>query len=237
MTDGGFKMAPGAREYNPAGRNSRSVWTIEQETLDPSLPPEKPRGPDGRRQTHVEGRDGSAQHRSGERWPNEGGPNARSVWTIATQPYPEAHFATFPSELARRCILAGTSERGCCPECGAPWVRKVEHVADRPNNRAGRAASEQRRRLGKTSCMRTGTLPVVETIGWESTCGHGNVDASPTRWGPAHPVPCTVLDPFAGSGTVGHVARQHGRSSILIELSETYCELIAKRTQQQSLLA
>ena len=34
--------------------------------------------------------------------------NARSVWTIATQPYPQAHFATFPVELARRCILAGS---------------------------------------------------------------------------------------------------------------------------------
>ena len=35
------------------------------------------------------------------------GANARTVWTIATQPYPEAHFATFPPALARRCILAG----------------------------------------------------------------------------------------------------------------------------------
>lgn len=35
--------------------------------------------------------------------------NARSVWTIATQPYPEAHFATFPEELARRCIVAGSA--------------------------------------------------------------------------------------------------------------------------------
>ena len=34
--------------------------------------------------------------------------NARTVWTIATQPYPEAHFATFPEELARRCVVAGT---------------------------------------------------------------------------------------------------------------------------------
>jgi DNA modification methylase len=37
-----------------------------------------------------------------------GGANARSVWTIAPQCYPEAHFATFPEELARRCILAGS---------------------------------------------------------------------------------------------------------------------------------
>ncbi len=34
--------------------------------------------------------------------------NARTVWTIATSPYPEAHFATFPPELPRRCILAGS---------------------------------------------------------------------------------------------------------------------------------
>lgn len=36
--------------------------------------------------------------------------NARTVWTINPQPYPEAHFATFPEELARRCILAGSRE-------------------------------------------------------------------------------------------------------------------------------
>lgn len=36
------------------------------------------------------------------------GANARSVWEIAPQNYPEAHFATFPEELARRCILAGS---------------------------------------------------------------------------------------------------------------------------------
>jgi site-specific DNA-methyltransferase (adenine-specific) len=34
--------------------------------------------------------------------------NCRSVWTIATQPYRGAHFATFPPELAERCIKAGS---------------------------------------------------------------------------------------------------------------------------------
>ena len=42
----------------------------------------------------------------------ENGRNARTVWEIATQPYPEAHFATFPEELPRRCILAGSKEGG-----------------------------------------------------------------------------------------------------------------------------
>ena len=38
----------------------------------------------------------------------EGGRNSRSVWTINTKPYTEAHFATFPVELPERCIKAGS---------------------------------------------------------------------------------------------------------------------------------
>ena len=52
---------------------------------------------------------------------SNGTANARNVWTIPTQGRPDAHFATFPDELPRRCILAGTSERGVCADCGAPW--------------------------------------------------------------------------------------------------------------------
>lgn len=35
------------------------------------------------------------------------GANARNVWEISSEAFPEAHFATFPTELVRRCILAG----------------------------------------------------------------------------------------------------------------------------------
>src|SRR5262245_11211842 len=38
---------------------------------------------------------------------NPAGRNLRTVWTIATEPTPDAHFATFPQALASRCILAG----------------------------------------------------------------------------------------------------------------------------------
>ena len=38
----------------------------------------------------------------------QNGRNARNVWTIATQPYSGAHFATMPPDLAERCIRAGT---------------------------------------------------------------------------------------------------------------------------------
>ena len=34
--------------------------------------------------------------------------NRRSVWTVATQPYSGAHFATFPPALIEPCILAGS---------------------------------------------------------------------------------------------------------------------------------
>jgi DNA modification methylase len=54
--------------------------------------------------THREGRDDTRYE----------GPlrNLRSVWPIATRPFPEAHFATFPPEIPERCIKAG------CPKGG-----------------------------------------------------------------------------------------------------------------------
>jgi len=36
--------------------------------------------------------------------------NKRSVWTVATKPYKEAHFAVFPDELIKPCILAGSAK-------------------------------------------------------------------------------------------------------------------------------
>jgi len=50
--------------------------------------------------------------------------NKRSVWTINTVPYKGAHFAVFPPTLPEWCIKAGTSQKGCCPKCGAPWRRQ-----------------------------------------------------------------------------------------------------------------
>jgi DNA modification methylase len=38
--------------------------------------------------------------------------NMRNVWSVATQPYSKAHFATFPAALIEPCIKAG------CPEGG-----------------------------------------------------------------------------------------------------------------------
>ena len=38
--------------------------------------------------------------------------NKRSVWTVTTKPFSEAHFATFPEDLIVDCIKAGCPEEG-----------------------------------------------------------------------------------------------------------------------------
>lgn len=78
--------------------------------------------------------------------------NKRSVWTVPTFPYSEAHFATFPPNLVKPCILAGS------------------------------------------------------------------------------PIGGVVLDPFGGSGTVGQVALELGRSAVLIELNPEYKRMMEERT-------
>jgi site-specific DNA-methyltransferase (cytosine-N4-specific) len=44
--------------------------------------------------------------------PGKGGRNSRSVWPISAQPFPGAHFAVMPQELAERCVLAGCRPAG-----------------------------------------------------------------------------------------------------------------------------
>lgn len=77
--------------------------------------------------------------------------NKRDVWTLSTEPFAEAHFATFPQKLVEPCVLAGS---------------------------------------------RTGDI---------------------------------VLDPFAGSGTVGLVARRHNRQYVGVELKQDYCTMAQRR--------
>jgi len=80
------------------------------------------------RPTKTFGKQGNADRNDNGRAYLEGsGANLRNVWHLGPEPYPLAHFATFVSEIPRRAIKAGTSEKGVCAECGAPWQRVVEH--------------------------------------------------------------------------------------------------------------
>jgi DNA modification methylase len=150
---------------------------------------------------------------------NPAGRNIRSVWTIATQPYSEAHFATFPEEIPKRAILAGTSAKGRCPKCGAPWERIVKRTPMPRNDK--RTHSTETQRQGKTPCPEPTkgiTGPSAKTIGWEPTCDCG-----------LEPIPCVVLDPFMGAGTTGLVALNNGRNFVGIEIHPGYVEMAYKR--------
>lgn len=60
--------------------------------------------------------------------PNETGlRNQRDVWSIATQGYDGAHYATFPTEIPRRCILAGSRPGDVVldPFCGSGTTGEV----------------------------------------------------------------------------------------------------------------
>ncbi len=139
--------------------------------------------------------------------------NKRSVWTVASQGYAGAHFATFPPKLIEPCIKAGTSEKGCCAKCGAPWVRVVEvnRVETRPGNKTKYGSVEEDIRGGDG--MRKRRIRNDTTIGWKPTC-KCNADV----------VPCVVLDPFIGSGTTCCVSISLGRNSIGIDLSKQYLD-------------
>src|SRR5690606_12231730 len=77
--------------------------------------------------------------RNGSNPLHEGGRNKRSVWMVNTEPTSYAHFAVWPRKLVEIMILAGTSARGVCPTCGAPYERVVERVAHAYNAKEGAA--------------------------------------------------------------------------------------------------
>lgn len=145
------------------------------------------------------------------------------AFVINPQPRPEKHYASFPDLLAETCIKAGTSEYGCCPKCGAPYRRVVEttggttgkswhpHANDAETGQIAGMSMEGYRR---------------EFKGWQPSC-----DCNAGQ-----PVPCVVLDPFMGSGTVAVVARALNRSSIGCELNPEYVKIIKDRLQANSQL-
>lgn len=146
--------------------------------------------------------------------------NRRSVWTITTKPYKGAHFATMPPQLASDCIRAGTSEEGCCSSCGSPLVRNVERTRAPTRPGAETKVAGDSRVEGNRDPLRHVTK--TKTLGWGRTC----------KCEPFVPVPCTVIDPFAGSGTTLAAAMSLGRSAVGYELNPDYVALAQRRIEK-----
>lgn len=151
--------------------------------------------------------------------------NCRNVWSIPTQPFPGAHYAVMPPRLAERCILAGTSEKGCCADCGAPYQRIVDKVRTRDGEplEGSWQAGQANQKIGASGVGHWRDKTETSTIGWEPTCPcSGNVVAA------------FVLDPFGGAGTTGMVADRLQRNAILIELNPKNVDMARDRIKSDA---
>lgn len=175
--------------------------------------------------------------------------NARSVWTIPTEPFKDAHFSTFPTKLVAKCIKAGTSERGCCVKCGAPWERVVEKQVENKSGwgKAGRTPDDIKAngKFGgnlqkevefkrEKHDIRLGPTIQSKTIGWQPTCKCFDVKEYLQDYDNAQETDlindsCVVFDPFGGSGTVLKIADRMGRKGIVMDLKYEYCQMAKNR--------
>lgn len=141
------------------------------------------------------------------------GRNPRSVWTLSSEPSSIRHFATFPSELVRRCLASSPATGGVCAECGTPFAPVVEseRVATRPGTDSKIDGSSTDDEHGNRDPERHCTQTKVN--GYRPTCACGAGKTGPT-----------IMDPFSGTGTTGQTARHLGCKYIGIDLNPEYQE-------------
>src|SRR5262245_26812349 len=102
--------------------------------------------------------------------------------------------------------------------CLAPWVRVVERapmVIDRS------ARGEALGGFGRTTTSGTMTAPAsASTTGWRPSCSCAD---------PQPPIPCTVLDCFAGACSAGVAAVRRDRRFVGVDLNPRYLEMGRRR--------
>jgi len=182
---------------------------------------------DGRKDTSYKGGEKDMAGGAHERWQKDQYGNdlrhKRCVWRIPTQPFPDAHFATFPEDLIVTPIKAGCPEM-MCKKCGMAREKLCEREylptgRNVPPQKGNRGSEE--REGAAAHVTREGFIPnrehVVKELGY-SDCGCN------AGWEPG-----IVLDPFMGSGTTALVARELGRTYIGIELNRDYINIAERR--------
>ena len=156
---------------------------------------------------------------TGRKYPNR---NKRSVWTIPTQPFPEAHFAVYPEGLIEIPIKAGCPEF-ICKKCGKARVKIYQEIKKEPieiyngqakkNYKLAKAQnpSDTKRRIlesMRTEKKEIGYSDCGCNAGWESGI---------------------VLDPFIGSGTTAKETLKQRKRFIGIEIKQEYIDMSYKR--------
>ena len=167
--------------------------------------------------------------------------NCRSVWNMPTQPFPAAHFATFPEWLVERCLRAGVSEGGYCGYCALAYVRileesevSIEYKRKCGSDESGKYRGEAKKNYkagraetpGEVKSRILSGMKKRETVGWAKPCScfAGGKDIG------------TVFDPYSGSGTVAVVGKKLGLNFLGCELNPEYIAIANKRLQNESRL-
>lgn len=231
-------------ENDGGGRNKRTVWSVAAEQFSEEL---------CRLCGRVYGRGefGSLPENGAGRICRCG---ASDGWV--------SHFAIFPEELASICVLAGTSEKGACSDCGAPWRRLLGKVSFKAKDYTGKWSKEDDQSSGRriqsnaraareAGGAHSNPFPDPVHVGWVPTCRcHGRIVDKEAGTGDGareiteeyvsdlpldrHPIRrCVVLDPFMGSGTTALVALKGGRDFVGCELNPDYVRLAEHRISEE----
>ena len=155
-----------------------------------------------------------------------------TILDIPTMSHSFNHFAVFPETLVNPLIKAGCPYE-VCVKCGKPKQPFFTdtgryYVHDRNGEYADDKYVEYHAKEKKRK--------IVDATGVSDSSVFNTdlIKERVTKWIPscncnAGFEPGTVLDPFAGSGTVGVVAMKQEKNAILVEISPEYCNIIKKR--------
>lgn len=151
--------------------------------------------------------------------PNALGRNKRTVWSINTKPFKDAHFATFCTEICKTPIDASCPSE-ICTKCGKPKIMKYDKIEsgdDRTNRPFGHSGNNDRNDIGniyiQKDTIEIGTIPSCD-------CNESFE-------------PGIVLDPFMGSGTTAIESIAQFKNWIGIELNPLYIEIAEKRIAEE----
>ena len=198
----------------PAGQTKQNLsqprLNVKHNLKGMNIPGQRPMGISRKRN---DGHSGPA----GEYLVDPAGKNPGDVFHLSTESFPDAHFATFPTKLIEKPILA-TCPAEICDACGEARVRvsEKEYYSKIDTSISDRCLNADNKTL-KIKWFGDG-IKNVKTIGW-TTCDCPNPKYSPG----------ICLDIFGGSGTTAVVAKRNNRNYVLIDAKPEYCEMARKR--------